>query len=165
MKLITAIIKPFKLDDVREALGGVGVQGLTVTEVRGYGRQKGHTEIYRGAEYAVTFLPKLKIEIVVPADLAEHLCERYRVITVDQRGRGRSDYDPEVSNYTPVTYVRDMFTLLDKLAIDEVILVGTSMGGLMSFLMATTQPGRIPAMIINPPAVRKTGLRTPLLRR
>ncbi len=83
------------------------------------------------------------------ADLAEHLSERYRVITVDQRGRGRSDYDPDVANYTPVTYVRDMFTLLDKLAIDEVILVGTSMGGLMSFLMATTQPGRVSAMIIN----------------
>ena len=75
MKMVMAIIKPFKLDDVREALGGVGVQGLTVTEVRGYGRQKGHTEIYRGAEYAVTFLPKLKIEIVVPADLAERALE------------------------------------------------------------------------------------------
>lgn len=83
------------------------------------------------------------------ADLAEHLCERYRVVTVDQRGRGRSDYDANVSNYTPVTYVEDMFTLLDKLGIEEVILVGTSMGGLMSFLMATTQPGRISAMIIN----------------
>ncbi len=75
MKMVMAIIKPFKLDDVREALGGVGVQGLTVSEVRGYGRQKGHTEIYRGAEYAVTFLPKLKIEIVVPADLAERAVE------------------------------------------------------------------------------------------
>ena len=75
MKMVMAIIKPFKLDDVREALGGVGVQGLTVTEVRGYGRQKGHTEIYRGAEYAVTFLPKLKIEIVVPSDLAERAVE------------------------------------------------------------------------------------------
>ena len=83
------------------------------------------------------------------ADLAEHLCERYRVITVDQRGRGRSDYDSTVANYTPVTYVRDMFVLLDKLALDEVILVGSSMGGLMSFLMATTQPGRVKAMIIN----------------
>jgi nitrogen regulatory protein P-II 2 len=75
MKMVMAIIKPFKLDDVREALGGVGVQGLTVTEVRGYGRQKGHTEIYRGAEYAVTFLPKLKIEIVVPTELAERAVE------------------------------------------------------------------------------------------
>jgi pimeloyl-ACP methyl ester carboxylesterase len=83
------------------------------------------------------------------ADLAEHLCERYRVVAVDQRGRGRSDYDPEVGNYTPLTYVRDMFTLLDKLQLQEVILVGTSMGGLMSFLMATTQPGRVRAMIIN----------------
>lgn len=83
------------------------------------------------------------------ADLAEHLCERYRVVAVDQRGRGRSDYDPEVSNYTPLTYVRDMFTLLERLDLQEVILVGTSMGGLMSFLMATTQPGRVRAMIIN----------------
>ena len=65
MKLITAIIKPFKLDEVREALSALGVQGMTVTEVKGYGRQKGHTEIYRGAEYAVSFLPKLKIEVVV----------------------------------------------------------------------------------------------------
>lgn len=65
MKIVMAIIKPFKLDEVREALTGLGVQGLTVTEVKGYGRQKGHTEIYRGAEYAISFLPKLKIELVV----------------------------------------------------------------------------------------------------
>jgi nitrogen regulatory protein PII len=68
MKLITAIIKPFKLDDVREALSGVGVQGITVTEVKGFGRQKGHTELYRGAEYVVDFLPKVKIEIGVSND-------------------------------------------------------------------------------------------------
>lgn len=71
MKLITAIIKPFKLDEVREALSGIGVQGLTVTEVKGFGRQKGHTELYRGAEYVVDFLPKVKIEIVVDDDLVE----------------------------------------------------------------------------------------------
>ena len=65
MKLVAAIIKPFKLDDVREALSGIGVQGITVTEVKGFGRQKGHTELYRGAEYVVDFLPKIKIEIVV----------------------------------------------------------------------------------------------------
>jgi nitrogen regulatory protein P-II 2 len=65
MKIVTAIIKPFKLEEVRDALTGIGVHGLTVTEVRGYGRQKGHTEIYRGAEYAVNFLPKLKIEVAV----------------------------------------------------------------------------------------------------
>src|SRR6202161_768654 len=70
MKLITAIIKPFKLDEVRESLSALGVQGMTVTEVKGYGRQKGHTEIYRGAEYAVSFLPKLKIEVAVAADVA-----------------------------------------------------------------------------------------------
>jgi nitrogen regulatory protein P-II 2 len=75
MKLIIAIIKPFKLDAVRDALTGVGVQGLTVTEVKGYGRQKGHTEIYRGAEYAVSFLPKLKIEIAVAAAEAEKVVE------------------------------------------------------------------------------------------
>ena len=68
MKIIMAIIKPFKLDEVRDALTKIGVQGLTVTEVKGYGRQKGHTEIYRGAEYAVSFLPKIKIEIAVPSD-------------------------------------------------------------------------------------------------
>lgn len=75
MRLITAIIKPFKLDDVRTALTDIGVQGLTVSEVKGYGRQKGHTEIYRGAEYDVNFLPKLKLEIVVPAKLAAKATE------------------------------------------------------------------------------------------
>ncbi|WP_448950881.1 P-II family nitrogen regulator [Labrys neptuniae] len=69
MKIVMAIIKPFKLEEVRDALTGLGVHGLTVTEVKGYGRQKGHTEIYRGAEYAVSFLPKLKIEVAVPTDL------------------------------------------------------------------------------------------------
>ena len=68
MKIVMAIIKPFKLDEVRDALTAIGVQGLTVTEVKGYGRQKGHTEIYRGAEYAVSFLPKLKVEVAVPSD-------------------------------------------------------------------------------------------------
>lgn len=71
MKIVMAIIKPFKLDEVRDALTSIGVHGLTVTEVKGYGRQKGHTEIYRGAEYAVSFLPKLKIEVAVSSDLSE----------------------------------------------------------------------------------------------
>ena len=75
MKLITAIIKPFKLDDVRDALLGVGVHGMTVTEVKGYGRQKGHTEIYRGAEYAVNFLPKIRIEIAVTEQDADRVVE------------------------------------------------------------------------------------------
>jgi nitrogen regulatory protein P-II 2 len=75
MKLIIAIIKPFKLDAVREALTAAGVQGLTVTEVKGYGRQKGHTEIYRGAEYAVSFLPKLKIEVAVPTADVDRVVE------------------------------------------------------------------------------------------
>jgi nitrogen regulatory protein P-II 2 len=75
MKLITAIIKPFKLDEVREALSAIGVQGMTVTEVKGFGRQKGHTEIYRGAEYAVSFLPKIKIEVAVKTAMAEAVIE------------------------------------------------------------------------------------------
>jgi nitrogen regulatory protein P-II 2 len=75
MKLITAIIKPFKLDDVRKAISDVGVQGVTVTEVRGFGRQRGHTEIYRGAEYAVEFVPKTKIEIAVSDELADQVIE------------------------------------------------------------------------------------------
>ena len=75
MKIIMAIVKPFKLDDVREALTGIGVQGLTVSEVKGYGRQKGHTEIYRGTEYAVSFLPKIKVEVAVNDDLADQVVE------------------------------------------------------------------------------------------
>ena len=75
MKLVSAIIKPFKLDEVREALMSLGIQGLTVSEVKGFGRQKGQTEIYRGAEYSVSFLPKLKIELAVPDDLAERAVE------------------------------------------------------------------------------------------
>ncbi|MGO9133335.1 MAG: P-II family nitrogen regulator [Methylovirgula sp.] len=75
MKIVMAIIKPFKLDDVREALTAAGVHGMTVTEVKGYGRQKGHTEIYRGAEYAVQFLPKLKIEVAVQAELVQRVVE------------------------------------------------------------------------------------------
>ncbi len=75
MKIVMAIIKPFKLDEVREALTAIGIQGLTVTEVKGYGRQKGHTEIYRGTEYAVSFLPKLKIEIAVASELVDKAVE------------------------------------------------------------------------------------------
>jgi nitrogen regulatory protein P-II 2 len=75
MKLITAIIKPFKLDDVREALSEIGVQGITVTEVKGFGRQKGHTELYRGAEYVVDFLPKVKIDVAVADDMMDQVIE------------------------------------------------------------------------------------------
>ncbi len=75
MKMITAIIKPFKLDDVREALGDIGLTGITVTEVKGFGRQKGHTELYRGAEYVVDFLPKVKIEAAVSADMLDQVIE------------------------------------------------------------------------------------------
>ena len=75
MKLITAIIKPFKLDDVRQAVADIGIQGITVTEVKGFGRQRGHTELYRGAEYVVDFLPKTKIELAVADDVAEQIIE------------------------------------------------------------------------------------------
>jgi len=85
MKLITAIIKPFKLDDVREALHEVDIHGLTVTEVKGYGRQKGHTEMYRGAEYVVDFLPKLKLEIAVAEDRVEQAVEA--IINAAQTGK------------------------------------------------------------------------------
>ncbi|MDR3444179.1 MULTISPECIES: P-II family nitrogen regulator [Dyella] len=79
MKLVVAIIKPFKLDDVREALAEVGVQGITVTEVKGFGRQKGHTELYRGAEYVVDFLPKIKLEVAVSDDQVDRVVEAIQV--------------------------------------------------------------------------------------
>jgi nitrogen regulatory protein PII len=85
MKLITAVIKPFKLDDVRDALHEIDIHGMTVSEVKGYGRQKGHTEMYRGAEYVVDFLPKLKLEIAVKADLAEAAIES--IINAAQTGK------------------------------------------------------------------------------
>ena len=85
MKLVTAIIKPFKLDEVREALSAIGVQGITVTEVKGFGRQKGHTELYRGAEYVVDFLPKVKIEIVLSDDLLDRAIEA--IMKAAQTGR------------------------------------------------------------------------------
>ena len=75
MKLVTAIIKPFKLDEVREALSAIGVQGITVTEVKGFGRQKGHTELYRGAEYVVDFLPKVKVEAAIKKDILDQVIE------------------------------------------------------------------------------------------
>ena len=78
MKLVTAIIKPFKLDDVRDALGEVGVKGMTVTEVKGFGRQKGHTELYRGAEYEIEFVPKVRIDIVIDDDDVERVMETIR---------------------------------------------------------------------------------------
>jgi len=79
MKLITAVIKPFKLDEVRESLLSVGVSGLTVTEVKGYGRQKGHTELYRGAEYAIDFLPKIKVEIVISDELVDDVIDVIKI--------------------------------------------------------------------------------------
>lgn len=85
MKMVCAVIKPFKLDDVREALSAVGVQGITVTEVKGFGRQKGHTELYRGAEYVVDFLPKVKMELVVQDNLVERTVET--IITAAKTGR------------------------------------------------------------------------------
>lgn len=90
MKLITAVVKPFKLDDVREALTEAGVAGMTVTEVKGFGRQKGHTELYRGAEYVVDFLPKVKIEVAVPDDRVELVVEAIiRVANTGKIGDGK----------------------------------------------------------------------------
>ena len=85
MKMITAIIKPFKLDEVREALSQLGVQGITVTEVKGFGRQKGHTELYRGAEYVVDFLPKVKIEVVVATEDADRCVDA--IVTAARTGK------------------------------------------------------------------------------
>ncbi|TKB48860.1 P-II family nitrogen regulator [Ferrimonas sediminicola] len=85
MKLVTAIIKPFKVDDIRQALSDVGVQGMTVTEVVGFGRQKGHTELYRGAEYAVDFLPKVKLEIAIAAELADSVIDT--IVAVARTGK------------------------------------------------------------------------------
>jgi len=85
MKLITAIIKPFKIDDVRDALAGIGIQGMTVTEVKGFGRQKGHTELYRGAEYNVDFMPKIKIEVAVANDILDQTIE----VIVDSANNGK----------------------------------------------------------------------------
>ncbi|HJS21530.1 MAG TPA: P-II family nitrogen regulator [Steroidobacteraceae bacterium] len=85
MKFVTAIIKPFKLDDVRQALAEIGIQGITVTEVKGFGRQKGHTELYRGAEYVVDFLPKVKLELAVPDDRVDQVLEA--ITTVARTGK------------------------------------------------------------------------------
>ena len=90
MKLVTAIVKPFKLDDVREALSEIGVQGITVTEVKGFGRQKGHTELYRGAEYVVDFLPKVKIEIAISEEMVDSVRESStRVASTGKIGDGK----------------------------------------------------------------------------
>jgi nitrogen regulatory protein P-II 2 len=95
MKLVTAIIKPFKLEEVRSALTDLGLQGMTVMEVKGYGRQKGHTEIYRGAEYAVSFLPKVKIEVVVPAGSVDKAVEAIvRTARTGQIGDGKIFVSP-----------------------------------------------------------------------
>jgi len=87
MKFITAIIKPFKLDEVREALASLGVSGITVTEVKGFGRQKGHTELYRGAEYVVDFLPKVKIELAIPDELLDRVIEAMRQTGLDMQDK------------------------------------------------------------------------------
>lgn len=90
MKLITAILKPFKLDDVREALSDIGVKGVTVTEVKGFGRQKGHTELYRGAEYVVDFLPKVKVEVAVMDEMVEPAIETItRIASTGKIGDGK----------------------------------------------------------------------------
>ena len=103
MKLITAIIKPFKLDDVRDALSDIGIKGLTATEVKGFGRQKGHTELYRGAEYIVDFLPKVKIEIAIGDEMAESVIEAIsKVANTGKIGDGKIF----VSNLEQVVRIR-----------------------------------------------------------
>jgi nitrogen regulatory protein PII len=103
MKLVTAIIKPFKMDDVREALSDIGIDGMTVTEVRGFGRQKGHTELYRGAEYSVDFLPKIKFEIAVKDDFAERVVDT--IVSSAQTGK-IGDGKIFVTNIESVTRIR-----------------------------------------------------------
>ena len=103
MKMVTAIVKPFKLDDVREALSDIGVQGITVSEVKGFGRQKGHTELYRGAEYVVDFLPKVKIEVVVPDGIVEQVIE---AVTKAARTGKIGDGKIFVSEVTDVIRIR-----------------------------------------------------------
>ena len=103
MKLIMAVIKPFRLDDVRDALSEIGIKGMTVTEVKGFGRQKGHTELYRGAEYAVDFMPKIKLEVAVPSDLVDRVIES--ITTAAQTGK-IGDGKIFVSEIEQVTRIR-----------------------------------------------------------
>ena len=103
MKLIMAVIKPFRLDDVRDALSEIGIKGMAVTEVKGFGRQKGHTELYRGAEYAVDFLPKIKLEVAVPSDLVDRVIES--ITTAAQTGK-IGDGKIFVSEIEQVTRIR-----------------------------------------------------------
>ena len=112
MKMVTAIIKPFKLDEVREALSAVGVQGITVTEVKGFGRQKGHTELYRGAEYVVDFLPKVKVEVVLADENAEAVIDAIRKAA--QTGR-IGDGKIFVSNVEEVIRIRTGETGIDAI--------------------------------------------------
>ena len=107
MKLVTAIIKPFKLDDVRDALAEVGVQGITVTEVKGFGRQKGHTELYRGAEYVVDFLPKVKLEVAIDEKMLDRVIETIvKAARTDKIGDGKI-FVFDLEQVTPYPYRRD----------------------------------------------------------
>ena len=103
MKLVTAIVRPFKLDDVKEALSGIGVMGMTVSEVKGFGRQKGHTEIYRGAEYAIDFVPKTKIEVAVADDVLDKVID---VIVDSAKGNKVGDGKIFVTNLEQVVRIR-----------------------------------------------------------
>jgi nitrogen regulatory protein P-II 2 len=107
MKLVTAIIKPFKLDEVREALSAIGVQGITVTEVKGFGRQKGHTELYRGAEYVVDFLPKVKIEAAVADELVDRVIEAIEGVSPHRQDRRRQDLRLRPGTSGPHPYRRN----------------------------------------------------------
>ena len=112
MKMVTAVVKPFKLDEVREALSAIGVQGITVTEVKGFGRQKGHTELYRGAEYVVDFLPKVKVEVVLADENAEAVIDAIRKAA--QTGR-IGDGKIFVSNVEEVIRIRTGETGIDAI--------------------------------------------------
>ena len=103
MKLVTAIIRPFKLDDVKDALTAIGVMGMTVTEVKGFGRQKGHTEVYRGAEYAIDFIPKTKIEVAVPNDILDSVVD---VIVESSKGNKVGDGKIFITDLSDVVRIR-----------------------------------------------------------
>ena len=143
MKMVTAVVKPFKLDEVREALSAIGVQGITVTEVKGFGRQKGHTELYRGAEYVVDFLPKVKIEAVIKPFKLDEVKEALQELgvqgmtVIEAKGHGRQKGHTEL--YRGAEYVVDF---LPKIKI-EIILDDDQLGPALEAIQSAARTGRI----------------------